>query len=123
MDDSRFYYTVGIVDHFCHIDMSEWVESTRGILKSLFKHVRSNIRTNNTSAFNKPEVIQKLNRLYEEYVLVLADKACNNTVFVCKAHFINELSINSAIGNRTYTPTTFSKDDFFSKPCIRFKYS
>jgi hypothetical protein len=47
--------------------------------------------------------------------LVPADKACNNIVFVCKAHYYHcisdELSINSTIGNRTYTPTTFSKDE------------
>jgi hypothetical protein len=73
------------------------------------------MRTIYTSAFNKPEVINELNRLHEEYVLVLADKACSKIVFVCKAHYhqciINELGINSAIGNRTYTPTTFSKDE------------
>jgi hypothetical protein len=73
------------------------------------------MRTNYPSAFNKPEVIRELNILHEEYVLVPADKACNNIVFVCKAHyyqcFINELGINSAIGNSTYTPTTFSKDE------------
>ena len=73
------------------------------------------MRTNYPSAFNKPEVIRELNRLHEVYVLVPADKACNNIVFVCKAHYyqciINELGINSAIGNSTYTPTTFSKDE------------
>jgi hypothetical protein len=48
-------------------------------------------------------------------MLVSADKACNNIVFVCKTHYyqciINKLGINSEIGNRTYTPTTFSKDE------------
>ena len=67
--------------------------------------------------FKKPEVIRELNRLHEEYVLVPADKACNNMVFVCKAHYhqciINELGINSTIDNRTYTLTTFSKDEIF----------
>jgi hypothetical protein len=70
--------------------------------------------TNYPSVFNKAEVIRELNRLHEEYVLVLADKACNNIVFVCKAHYyqciINELGINSPNGNRTYTLSTFSKD-------------
>jgi hypothetical protein len=53
--------------------------------------------------------------LHEEYVLVPADKDCNSIVFVCKAHYyyciINELGINSMIGNRTCIPTTFSKDE------------
>jgi hypothetical protein len=73
------------------------------------------MRTIYPSAFHKPEVINELNRLHEEYVLVPADKACNNIVFVCKAHYhqciINELGINSTIGNRTYTATAFSKDE------------
>ena len=65
--------------------------------------------------FRKPEVINELDRLHEEYVLVPADKACNNIVFVCKAHYynciLNELGINSTFGNRTYTPTALSKDE------------
>jgi hypothetical protein len=75
------------------------------------------MRTNYPSAFKKPEpeVIRDLNRLHEEYVLVPADKACNNIVFVCMAHYhqciINELGINSTIDNRTYSLTTFSKDE------------
>ena len=36
-------------------------------------------------------------------------------VFVCKAHYynciLNELGINSTLGNRTYTPTALSKDE------------
>jgi hypothetical protein len=47
--------------------------------------------------------------------LVPADKACNNIVFVCKAHYDNcilhELGINSTFGNPIYTPTALSKDD------------
>jgi hypothetical protein len=71
------------------------------------------MRTIHSPAFNKAEVIKELNRLHEEYVLVPADKACNNIVFVCKVHnylcIINELCIHSTIGNRTYIPTIFSK--------------
>ena len=95
--------------------LSECVKSIRVILKSRIKHVRSKMRTIYPSAFHKPEVVKELNRLHEEYVLVPADKASNNIVFVCKAHYyqciINELGINSTIGNHTYTPTAFSKDE------------
>jgi hypothetical protein len=42
-------------------------------------------------------------------------KLVNNTVFTCKALdyqcIINEQGINSTIDNRTYTPTTLSKDE------------
>jgi hypothetical protein len=60
-------------------------------------------------------VRNELERLHEEFVLVPADKACNNIVFVCKAHYynciLNELGINSTVGNPTYTPTALSKDE------------
>jgi hypothetical protein len=85
------------------------------------------MRTNYPSVFNKPEVILELNILHEEYVLVPADKACNNIVFVCKAHYcqciINELGINSTTGNRTYTPTTFSRDEILQNHASFFKLS
>jgi hypothetical protein len=64
--------------------------------------------------FSKPEVINELERLHEECVLVPADKACNNIVLHCKAHYykciLNELGINSTFGNLTYTPNVHSKD-------------
>ena len=58
-------------------------------------------------------MINELDRLHEEYVLVPANKACNNIVFVCKARYynciLNEFAINSTFGKRTYTLTTLSK--------------
>jgi hypothetical protein len=64
-------------------------------------------------------VIHELERLHEEYVLLPADKACNNIVLVCKTHYYNciliELGIGSAFGNPTYTPTTHSKDEILQK--------
>jgi hypothetical protein len=60
-------------------------------------------------------VRNELERLREEFVLVPAKKACNNIVFVCKAHYynciLNELGIKSTFGNPTYTPTALSKDE------------
>jgi hypothetical protein len=79
--------------------LSEWVKCIRGILKSRIKHVQSKMRTIYPSRFHKPEVVKEINRLHEEYVLVPADRASNNIVFVIKAHYyqciINELDINS----------------------------
>jgi hypothetical protein len=59
-------------------------------------------------------VRNELERLHEEFVLVPADQACNNIVFVCKAHYytciLNELGFNSTFGNLNYTPTALLKD-------------
>jgi len=47
-------------------------------------------------------------------VIVSADKASYNIVFVCKSHYIDclimELGINNSLGNPTYTPTTLTKE-------------
>ncbi|XP_055999877.1 uncharacterized protein LOC130046520 isoform X1 [Ostrea edulis] len=95
--------------------LSEWVKSIRGILKSRIRHMKTKVRTIYPSVFSKPEVIKELDRLHEEYVLVPADKASNNIVFVCKAHYynciLNELGISSTFGNHTFTPTALSKDE------------
>ena len=49
------------------------------------------------------------------YVIVSADKAPNNIVFVCKSHyidcFIKELGIDNSLDNPTYTPTTHAKEE------------
>jgi hypothetical protein len=92
--------------------LSEWVKSKRGILKSRIRNIKSKARTISPSVFSKPEVINELEWLHEEYVLVLANKACK-IVFVCKAHYYNciwnEFGTNSTFGNPTYTPTIHSK--------------
>ncbi len=59
------------------------------------------------SIFKDPQVIEELSCLHDKYVVVPADKASNNIVFVCKKHYIDclikELGINNTLGNPTYT--------------------
>jgi hypothetical protein len=49
------------------------------------------------SVFKKPEVVNELRRLHENFVLVPAGKASNNNVFVSKTYYhnclLNELGI------------------------------
>ena len=95
--------------------LSEWVRSITRISKSWNRNIKTKVRTIYLSVFSKPEVINELEILHEEFVLDVADKACNNIVFVCKAHFynciLNELGINSTFVNPTYTPTALPKDE------------
>lgn len=53
--------------------------------------------------------------LHCQFVLVLAEKAGNSIVFVCKAHYINgileELGFNSPGGNPTLTHTLLSNKE------------
>lgn len=69
--------------------LSEWVKSIRCILKSRIKRLKGQMKTIYPSSLNKAELRKELDRLYDQYVLVPADKTSNNPVFVCKAHYIN----------------------------------
>jgi hypothetical protein len=57
--------------------------------------------------------------LRDKYVIVPADKASNDIVFVCKSYYfeclIKELGINSnTASNTTYKPTSFDKDEILA---------
>ena len=56
------------------------------------------------SMFNIPAVVDELADIHDKYAIVPADKASNNIVFVCKAHYINclreELCLNSTARSR-----------------------
>lgn len=44
------------------------------------------------SVSKKAEVIIELDRLHDQYAPVPADKAGNDIVFVCEAHYMNYIS-------------------------------
>ena len=71
--------------------------------------------TRSTSICKDPNVVKHLSLLHDKYVIVSADKAPNNIVFVCKSHYIDdqikELGIDNLPGNPTYTPTTLTKEE------------
>ena len=56
-----------------------------------------------------------MSHIHDKFVIVPADKAPNNIVFVCKRHYIdclmNELGFNNTHGNPTYTPIIIPKED------------
>jgi hypothetical protein len=62
---------------------------------------------------------KKLFSLHDKYVIVPADKASNNIVFVCKSYYfeclIKELVINSnTSSNTTYKPTSFDNNEILA---------
>jgi hypothetical protein len=64
--------------------LSEWIKSIWKLLKSRIHHLSGKMRTIDPSVFKKPQVVNELRRLHDNFVLILADKASNNIVFVCK---------------------------------------
>jgi hypothetical protein len=102
---------------------SEWIKRIRKLLKSRIHHLLGKMRTIYPSVFKNTEVINELRRLHDNFVLVPADKASNNIVFVCKKYYyeclLNELGFTSTSGNPTYTRT---KGRYSSKSSFCFKY-
>ena len=67
------------------------------------------------SVFDDPDVAAELAEMHEKFVVVPADKASNNIVFLCKTRYINclkeELGMSTMTGNPTYNLTAMSKDE------------
>ena len=69
------------------------------------------VNSETTPHFVTPELAE----IHEKFVVVPADKASNNIVFVCKTYYINclmeELGMITMTGNPTYNLTAMSKDE------------
>ena len=93
----------------------EWAKNVRSLLHIRIKQLSKSMSTRTTSIFKDPNVAKHLSLLHDKYVIVSADKAPNNIVFVCKSHYIDclikELGIDNSLGNPTYTPTTLTKEE------------
>jgi len=95
--------------------LSEWVKSVRSLTQIRIKILSGSMSTRSTSIFKDPNVAKKLFFLHDKYVIVSADKAHNNIVFVCRSHYVDcliiELGIDNSLGNPTYAPTTPTKEE------------
>ena len=98
--------------------LSEWIKSIRHLLKRRIYMVSRSMNTDAKSIFSDAKVIKHLTDLHDRFVLVPADKASNNIVFVCKAYFYSCLSKELNIGgdgtSSTYQQTALSKDEILS---------
>ena len=98
--------------------LSDWIRAIRDLIKSRIKHLRESMSTNLTSILDQPCTKRQLSDLHDKYVIVPADKAPNNIVFVCKRYYVDclieELGINKTHGNATYTPTALTKREILN---------
>ena len=71
--------------------------------------------THATSIFKDPDVAKTLSTIHDKYVVVPADKAQNNIVFICKKYYIecllSEVDQDKTNRNQTYKETTLSKQE------------
>ena len=64
--------------------LSEWVKSVRSLIKTRISNLKGSMNTKPKSVLKDPDVITNLSNLHAKYVVVPADKAPNNIVFICK---------------------------------------
>ena len=97
--------------------LSEWVKSIRSLIKQHISGLRTHMSTRTINIFIEPDLINTLSELHDKYVVVPADKASNNIVFICKKYYFNclrsELDLCSTCTqvNPTYIQTSLSKKE------------
>ena len=68
-----------------------------------------------TSVFKDPAVAKTSSIIHDKYVVVPADKAQSNIVFVCKTFYIkcllSEVDVENNSSDKTYTATTLQRRD------------
>ena len=95
--------------------LSEWIKQIRSLVRSRIFKLQGSMNTSPKTILNDPDIKTYLSHLHEKYVVVPADKASNNIVFVCKKYYINslakELGVTSSKGNATYALETLTKEE------------
>ena len=69
--------------------LSELVKSIADLLKRRIRRLKRSVNIRHESIFCDPEVVRELSRLHENFVIVPADKASNNYIFVCKKYYVS----------------------------------
>ena len=98
------------VDTLC-----EWVKSVMSLVNRRVSVLSRTMSRRHESVFDDQDVAAELAEIHEKFVVVPANKASNNIVFVCKTHYINclmeELGMSTMTGNPTYNLTAMSKEE------------
>ena len=97
----------------------EWVKSVRTLVKRKIHIISKSINTEHKPTLKDPLVKKCLDEIHEEFVIVPADKASSNIIFICKAYYIQclleELNLSgNNPANTTYKKVNFSKDEILS---------
>jgi hypothetical protein len=67
--------------------LSHWVRTIRFLVQGRIHKLKNCVNSRPKSVFKDQEAVKCLFSLHDKYVIVPADKASNNIVFVCKSYF------------------------------------
>ena len=68
--------------------LSEWIKNVRSLILKRMKILSRSMSVSATSVFKDLDQVKSLFIIHDKYVVVKADKAQINIVFVCKTHNI-----------------------------------
>ena len=95
--------------------LSEWVKSVMSLVNRRVSVLSRTMSRRHQSVFDDPDVAAELAEIHEKFVVVPADKASDNIVFVCKIHYINclmeELGMSTMTGNPIYNLAAMAKEE------------
>jgi hypothetical protein len=63
--------------------VSDWVRTIRSLVQGRIHKLKNCVNNRPMSAFKVQEAVMCFSSLHDKYVIVPADKASNNIVFVC----------------------------------------
>jgi hypothetical protein len=67
--------------------LSDWVRTIRSLVQGRIHKLKNCVNSRPKSIFKDQEAVTCLSSLHDKYVIVPADKASNNIVFVCKSYY------------------------------------
>ena len=95
--------------------LSEWIKSFKHQLKRRIYMVSRSANTKQILCFDDEVVSRLWADLHDCFVIVPADKASNNVVFICKTYYYSclqkELIDDNDVDTSTYQRTNFTKEE------------
>jgi hypothetical protein len=73
--------------------LSDWVRTIRSLVQGRIHKLKNCVNSRPKSVFKDQEAVKCLSSLHDKYVIVPADKASNNMVFVCKSYYFEYIDI------------------------------
>ena len=94
--------------------LSEWKDQLKELFRDRISDLKGHFKSSNCKVLGQPDVKDTLHKLHTNYILVLADKAANNVIVVCKKYCIDTLVKELRIYNvNSNNPTYIPIDDSF----------
>ena len=98
--------------------VSSWKEMVKGQIEQCISKLKQNFKQPTGKVLQNVDVKACLSDLHNKYVFILADKAPNNIIIICKRYHIETLikelgldNCSTPTGNSTYTSCQMSSED------------